>query len=151
MNRDELLAAKAVEVTESLQSWAIGFLRPGEQLVVSFRIQNVPIIVLDPEDDIQQKLSYLNMKLLDFFSVERLREFEDGRAVAVRTHNCFMHEMNYCRRPDLTLQEYLDDETARSVRRIPNLGDESLKLIQRTLKSVGLSLKDPTGDLKKLE
>ncbi|MES2668575.1 MAG: hypothetical protein V4644_02720 [Patescibacteria group bacterium] len=145
MDRSELFDAKAAEVTESLQSWAKELLAPGEQIIVSFRVQSIPAIIRDPAEIIEIENEFLDMGFMDFFSVERLRESEDGGSVATRTNTCLFYGSHSVP----TLRDFLRTYDAEAVSRIPNLGFKSLVLIQRTLEKVGLSLRDPRGLLKK--
>ena len=141
MERDIQLAKKAAELIEMLQPWATEVLGPSEQLLVSLRIQEIPMIARDPDDAEQPAL--LGMKLRDFFTEERLAKHPGFRSVAIRTHNCLRREYwgIHGSNPDITLGQFLGDVTEASLLRIPNFGQFSLRLIKTVLKESELSLK----------
>jgi hypothetical protein len=153
MDRAQLLIAKAAEVTESLLPWATEILEPGEQLVVSFRVQRTPLVVQDADPRSEVTNHYLGLGYMDFFTPARLAEFEPAPSVAGRVYNCLKSETSWLRdrsgKEEPTLEDFLVVYTVAEALRIPNFGRKSILLLQRVLLSVGLSLRDPGGFLRK--
>lgn len=138
MNRSDLLAAKAQELTESLQEWAKVHLASGDQLVVSLRVQNVPLVVIDPGDDHANKEHILNMKVLDFFTVERLESFPSGSGIPTRTRTCLTNGRHVYQ--DMTIDSFIRETGEAYLLRTPNFGRKCLQLVKEVLKYEGLNL-----------
>lgn len=140
MERDEALALKTVELAEQLAPWAKANLVAGEQLVFSLRVKKVPLVVRDTEDETTQKENLLNMKVLDFFTLERVSGFQNSSGgVGQLLVNClYKDEDLYI---SMTLGRFLEEVTEAQLLRIPNLGKKSLRLLKEILQSESLTLK----------
>jgi hypothetical protein len=120
-----------------------GFTGPGSYTVVS-----------STEIDHERRSRVLKMPLLEFFSIEHLRTFEDG-STATRTHNCIKYEQEWRQQESErsvlppasinTVEEFLDVFPGISLLRIPNFGRKCLTLVERLLDVAGLALKPTTG------
>lgn len=140
MNRDVLLAAKAAELTQSLQEWARNNLSAGEQLLVSLRIQDVPAAVIDPKDAAASTENLLNTKVLDYFTPERLERFPSGVGIPVRTRTCFRNDgPGYY--DNMSLGQFVEGVSEAELLRTPNFGRSCLALVLNVLKEDGLELK----------
>lgn len=150
MDRSEVLAAKAAELSKDLQAWAAEILGPGEQLVISFRVLDIPLIVQEDE------MSILNLPYMEFFTVERLQAFEGSSATVTRAHNCLFYYRDDIREEskkdgEPTLRDFLAVVNVTELLRFPNVGRKSVTLIQRVLQDANLSLKDPSGYLARIK
>lgn len=144
MDRSTLLASKSSELTLSLQNWAMEILGPGEQLVVTLEIKSVPLIVVQSEDPAKRKREFLDMKLEEFFTMDRILQSADSKNLATRTYKSVDRWLDS--RPNFhgTLEDFLNRTTADGV----GCRGKTLKLLQSTLEKVGLSLRDPSNCLK---
>lgn len=68
MTRQKQFSQKIEDVQDELEKWAIltKILKPGERIVFSMRIENVPTVVQ------QEEKSYELMPVTSFFSIEKL-------------------------------------------------------------------------------
>ena len=71
MDRNKLLEKKNEEIREDLEFWATRYriLSPGEELVFTLGIRQIPTVVSEPIEN-----NFLNMSLRDFLSEERIEE-----------------------------------------------------------------------------
>ena len=139
MDRAELLTAKAAELSESLVEWAKSNLSPGEQLLVSLRIQNMPIVAVDTDCEAISNAKRHNMKILDFFITERLKRFTNRRGIPARIQKCIKYSGSYY--TNMTLDEFVERVTEAELLLIGNFGLTCLWVIKDVLYAEGLRLK----------
>ncbi len=139
VDRSSSLAAKARELTEYLQEWAKAVLSPGEQVLVSLRIVEVAVVAVDPEDESTAKYELLETRVLDFFTLDRLKSNPSLSGLAGRTRNCLGNERHLIK--DITLRTFIKEYDEYTLLRIPNFGRNCLNLIKLVLSQEGLQLR----------
>ena len=146
MRRERLLGEKVVSLQKSLNRWARknGVIREDEFLIITVRACMGPTV--------------LSMAPEDFFSINRLKEFEIAGGTAARAHHGVQNSNwqwdvpneanNWQASPksvsvhkDMVswLSQYDDVE---KLNRIKNLGKSSIAVIVRLLKKEGLTIED---------
>ena len=90
----------------------------------------------------------MSLYVMDFFTKDRLKEHECKRGSvnggpAVRAYNCLRYQLREWRRGgETSLRDFLEEYPLSKMRRIPNLGPISIKVIADSLSSAGLHLQD---------
>ena len=93
-------------------------------------------------DQAASAAEYLSMRIVDFFSFERLRAQSESNHLASRASNIIFGEYHRHSEDQNKMEDFLIYETRRSLARIPNSGEKTADLIVRTVQAAGLTIRD---------
>jgi hypothetical protein len=148
MDRLESIANKADELRAELDRWAEeeSILRPGEQLVFSLSIRPILSVVRDESDSNNEVISndLLDMKVMDFFSVERLLQYTQKPDLARRAHKALREGLPMIFAGDFdekTMDDFRQRITLKIIdENIPNVGSLCAEVIKAALNASGFIL-----------
>jgi hypothetical protein len=142
MNEQEMLSAKAREIQDGLRDWVLTNFASGKQILVSLKIEDIP------EDLLSEMKPFLQMPVTDFFTLTRLRSHQSkessscaGKARWRINSLAKWHEKD--NKEILSVERLIELYDASEIERHPRIGVLTVQVIQNSLKSVGLSLRDP--------
>lgn len=145
MDRDELIRSKLARYQNDLTKWARdkGALVPGEQIVLTARVELVPLVRLEVETHV----GILGMDPREFFSRERIRreipKCTTPMATKIRSIISLVCSANYARNYERisTLENFCAEySTVPELLRFPNVGLQTVAVIILMLRQAGIEM-----------